>query len=262
MMRTVNGQAIRTGMTTIVVAFAAVGMVLCAGRLRAGLGAGRAPDRGRSTGSETRKTGVGARGLRQTHGRHRQEAGTEEKAERLARLRGIALDRETLHRFLERYAGHDRGRLISDGYLLASAPQRGTAMISGEFRTPEGEALLVHANEMLFGLLFGDEATGVSFDRVERELLTLTLPRRKAAALDFMKAATEIGAVGTWRDPEGVSDDSRTDNVVLEVEYGEEPGEAIGDGIVRALALINNLEINEQVLYARMIGVEQSTLIE
>jgi hypothetical protein len=30
----------------------------------------------------------------------------------------------------------------------------------------------------------------------------------------------------------------------------------------RAARLINNLEINEQVLYARMINVEQSTLIE
>lgn len=44
--------------------------------------------------------------------------------------------------------------------------------------------------------------------------------------------------------------------------HAEDPREAIGHGIVRVLALINNLEINEQVLYARMIGVEQSTLIE
>jgi len=35
----------------------------------------------------------------------------------------------------------------------------------------------------------------------------------------------------------------------------------IGDGIKTALALINNLEINEQVLYARMENIEQSTLI-
>ncbi|MGB2774988.1 MAG: hypothetical protein WBF31_21975 [Anaerolineae bacterium] len=39
-------------------------------------------------------------------------------------------------------------------------------------------------------------------------------------------------------------------------------GEAIGHGIVRGLSLINNLEVNEQILYARMINIEQSTLIE
>jgi hypothetical protein len=35
----------------------------------------------------------------------------------------------------------------------------------------------------------------------------------------------------------------------------------VGDGIVRTLSLINSLEINEQILYARMINVEQTTLI-
>jgi hypothetical protein len=39
-------------------------------------------------------------------------------------------------------------------------------------------------------------------------------------------------------------------------------GELVGDGILRTLSLINNLEINEQILYAQMINVEQSTLIE
>jgi hypothetical protein len=48
--------------------------------------------------------------------------------------------------------------------------------------------------------------------------------------------------------------------VLLEVEYGEIEGELVGYGIVRALCQINNLEINEQVLCARMIKVEQTTL--
>ena len=38
-------------------------------------------------------------------------------------------------------------------------------------------------------------------------------------------------------------------------------GELVGDGIVRTLSLINSLEINEQILYARMVNVEQTTLI-
>ena len=51
------------------------------------------------------------------------------------------------------------------------------------------------------------------------------------------------------------------DNVILEVEYGEIEGELICHGIVRSLSLINNLEVNERILYARMISVEQTTLI-
>ena len=89
----------------------------------------------------------------------------------------------------------------------------------------------------------------------------MTVPRDKVEALDFMKATTEMSALGTWQDPERVSNDQRADNTVLEVEYGEIDGELVGDGIVRTLSLINNLEINEQVLYARMINVEQTTLI-
>ena len=45
------------------------------------------------------------------------------------------------------------------------------------------------------------------------------------------------------------------------MQFGEVEGELIGRGIVRALSLINNLEVNEQVLYARMINVEETALI-
>jgi hypothetical protein len=200
--------------------------------------------------------------LQEMDRRRAQEAKARERADRISRLRGIALDQEKLREFLERYAAHPRARFVDEGYLRAGAPARGTALITDEFRTARGEALLVYAKDVLFGLLFGDEGMNVRFDRVARELLTLTLPRSKAGVLDFMKATTELSAVGTWQDPEGVSNDSRADNVLLEVEYGEVPGEWIGHGIVRTLSLINNLEMNEQVLYARMVDVEQSTLIE
>jgi hypothetical protein len=83
----------------------------------------------------------------------------------------------------------------------------------------------------------------------------------KSDALDFMKATTELSAQGTWQDPKGVANDMRADNVVLEIEYGELEGERIGDGVVTALRLINNLEINEEILYGRMENIEQSTLV-
>lgn len=114
---------------------------------------------------------------------------------------------------------------------------------------------------MLYALLFGDGDAGVRLDRVERELLTLTMPRAKAHAIAFvLQAATEIGAHGTWRDPLRAADDDRAPNTVLQVEYGETADELVGNGIAAALKLINNLEVNEQVLYARMENVEESTL--
>ena len=83
----------------------------------------------------------------------------------------------------------------------------------------------------------------------------------KSDALDFMKATTELSAAGTWQDPQGAANDLRADNIIMEIEYGEIEGEVIGHGVVLALSLINNLEINEEILYGRMENIEQSTLI-
>jgi hypothetical protein len=134
--------------------------------------------------------------------------------------------------------------------------------VGREHRSGDGDELLELAKDVLYALLFGDETTGTRLDRRQRELLTLTLPRAKAGAFDFIPAATELSGAGMWRDPTGISNDVRADNVIIEVEFGEIADELVGHGIVRALSLINNLEVNEQILYARMINVEESTLIE
>jgi hypothetical protein len=174
----------------------------------------------------------------------------------------MAIDAAWVASFVERHRARDRAALIAEGALLADAPAKGTDPIGPADRSPAGEELLVQAKDVLFALLFGDPSTNTRLDRVQRELLTLTLPRFKAGALDFMRASTEISGAGTWQDPDSVSNDVRADNVILEVEFGEVAGELVGQGIVRCLSLINNLEVNEQVLYARMINVEESTLIE
>jgi hypothetical protein len=114
---------------------------------------------------------------------------------------------------------------------------------------------------VLFALLFADESMGCDLARRTQELLTLAVPRSKAGALDFMRASTELAAAGTWQDPDSVSNDERAANILLEVQFGEIASELVGAGIVTCLSLINNLEINEQVLYARMINVEETTLI-
>jgi hypothetical protein len=203
-----------------------------------------------------------AHSLQEVDRRLARERKARERAERLERLSDMHLDAQLLRAFLEQYGYHDRETLVAEGYLLATAPPKGTELIGDEHRSAKGQDLLRLAKDTLFGLLFGDETTGTSFDRVQRELLTFALPRFKAEALGFMRAATELSAAGTWQDPASVSNDERADNVILEVEYGEIAEELVGAGIVRCLSLINNLEVNEQILYARMINVEQTTLIE
>ncbi len=190
------------------------------------------------------------------------EAKARARAERLERVRAIALDGIVLERFLDEHRGATRESLISAGYLAGDAPAKGTELLTTADRSETGEALLQRAKDVLFGLLFGGASTNTRFDRVQQELLTVAMPRAKATALDFMRASTEMSAAGTWQDPDSVSNDERADNVLIEVQYGEVEGERIGTGIIQALSLINNLEVNEQILYARMINLEESTLIE
>ena len=138
---------------------------------------------------------------------------------------------------------------------------KGTRILLAGDRTEAGEALLTRAKDVLFALLFGDESTDTSLDRVAQELLTMALPLGKAHALDFMRASTELTAAGTWQDPESVSNDERAANVLLEVQFGETADELVGRAIIVALSAIYTLEVNEQVLYARMIDIEETTLI-
>lgn len=189
------------------------------------------------------------------------EAKARARRERLERVRAMAFGIDGLRAFIDEHEGVTRESLIAAGQLGASAPAKGTALLTSADRTETGEELLTHAKDVLFALLFGDETTGCDFERGAQELLTLAVPRFKAGTLDFMRASTELAAAGTWQDPDSVSNDERADNVLLEVQYGEIEGELVGHGIVLALTLINNLEVNEQVLYARMINVEETSLI-
>lgn len=202
-----------------------------------------------------------AHSLQENDRKQSQAAKEKRRAELMKRISAIALDEKILKNFLKRYQKATRESLIAEGFLRQNAPVKGTELITAAYRTPMGEELLTLAKDMLFDLLYGDEHTDTTFQRIQREMLTLTLPASKAWVIDFMKATTELSALGTWQDPDSVSNDSRAENVILEVEFGEIEGEFIGQGIITALGLINNLEVNEQILYGRMINVEQSTLI-
>lgn len=180
---------------------------------------------------------------------------------RFERLRSLQLCPSELHFFLSTYDNCDRDKLTADGYLQPESPRQGLGMLGDHHRTANGAELLLLTRDILFGLLFGEEQHGVQFQRTHREILCVTLPRHKAHALNFMQAATQHTVAGTWLDPESVSNDVRTENIVQEIEFGETAEELVGDGIMRCLHLINLLEINEQILYARMSNVEQSSLI-
>ena len=174
----------------------------------------------------------------------------------------MALDHVAVERFVAEATGETREHLVAEGYLVETAPAKGTALLRSEHRTARGAERLTHVKDVLFALLCGDESNGTRLERVGQELLTLAVSRSKVGALDFMRASTEMAVEGTWQDPDSVSNDERADNVLLEVQFGETADELVGRGILAALSLINDLEINEQVLYARMINVEESTLIE
>ncbi|MET8013693.1 hypothetical protein ABZU86_25660 [Streptomyces sp. NPDC005271] len=184
----------------------------------------------------------------------------EARVARIERIRAWGLDAQSLAGFVGRYRRLSRERLEAEG-LLIDPPLKGAALIGPGHRSAAAEELLREAKDLLYALLFADEDAGVHLDRVERELLTLTMPRAKAHTIGFvLRAATGIGAEGTWRDPQGAADDERAPNTLLQVEYGEIAEELVGNGIGACLRLINNLEINEQVLYARMENLEESTL--
>ena len=202
-----------------------------------------------------------AHSLQEADRRTVMEAKAQARAARLSRVTTLALDQPKLESFLAEHGATTRDGLIAGGYLAAGAPEKGTALITAADRGVAGDELLTLAKDVLFALLFGDDSNGTNLVRVQQELLTMALPRFKAAALDFMRASTELAAAGTWQDPNRVSNDERADNVLLEVQFGEVEGELVGRGVVVALSLINNLEVNEQILYARMMNIEEATLI-
>lgn len=193
--------------------------------------------------------------------RAEREAKALARAARIERVRALAVDRASLASFVEEHRSVTREGLQASGFLSQDAPAKGTAQLGPSDRTPAGELLLERAKDMLYALLFGDAASATTLERVQQELLTFALPRSKASALDFMRASTEFTAAGTWQDPQSVSNDERADNVMLEVQFGDTADELVGNAVIVALSVINNLEVNEQVLYARMINVEETTLI-
>lgn len=192
------------------------------------------------------------------HSLHSQKENLENMKRRLARISKKGYDDQSLKDFIDKYRKIRREDLEDSGFLL-NPPHLGTATIESQQRSKKGETLLEEAQDMLYAILYGEEGINVNLTRGQEEILTMMLPRDKSDSLFFLKAVTKMNTVGTWKDPEGVSNDDQADNIGLQVEFGDNVTESIGIAIFVALNLINLLHINEQIFYARMERVERSS---
>ncbi|WP_106793353.1 hypothetical protein [Aquimarina sp. Aq78] len=193
------------------------------------------------------------------HSLHAQKENLENMRRRLARISKKGYDDQSVKDFIDKYRKIRRENLEESG-LLANPPHMGMAAIESRQRSTKGEALLEEARDMLYAILYGDEDINVNLTRGQEEILTMMLPRDKSDSLFFLKAVTEMDAAGTWKDPQGISNDDETDNIGLQVEFGDNVKESTGIAVFIALNLINLLHINEQIFYARMEKIEMSSL--
>jgi len=94
------------------------------------------------------------------------------------------------------------------------------------------------------------------FERPERtdpELLTIVIRKDKAGLFDFMKAYTEWDSIGKWEELE-------EGNVSIEVQFKDTPEEDIGKELMEQLKKYNEKVVGEELLYARTVPVEETTL--
>ena len=195
----------------------------------------------------------------QRHSLHEQHEKLQNMKEQLTRISQKAYNDQTVANFIKKYRKTSRKDLEAADFLI-NPPAMGLASIESHQRTAKGEALLEEARDMLYVALYGDETINVNLSRGREEMLNIILPRSKSDALSFLKAVTETNVAGTWKDPEGVSNDDHTSNIGLQVEFGDNEKGTIGMTVFVALNLINLLHVNEQILYARMENVERSSL--
>ena len=193
------------------------------------------------------------------HSFHEQKQTLEYIQRRINRIRNKGYDNQSVIHFIERYQKVSRADLEAAGYLI-NPPHLGLATIETRHRTQEGESLLEEAQDMLYATLYGDASISVNLTRGQEELLTMILPQSKSETMSFLKAVTQVNALGTWKDPEGVSNDDQANNIGLQVEFGDNEKGTIGLAVFVALNLINLLQVNEQILYARMEKVARSSL--
>ncbi|MDY8137500.1 hypothetical protein [Aquimarina sp. 2201CG5-10] len=193
------------------------------------------------------------------HSLQEQRNDLEDIKKRLTRINNTGYDDQSVVDFIDTYQKMNRENLEASGFLI-NPPHLGLATIESHQRSKKGENLLEEAQDILYVALYGDKTINVHLTREQEEILTITLPQSKSEVLSFLKAVTEVNTTGTWKDPEGVSNDDHANNVGLQVEFSNNKKGTTGTAVFVALNLINLLQVNEQILYAHMEKVERSSL--
>lgn len=193
------------------------------------------------------------------HSLHEQQIDLEKMKRRLTRICTKNYNEQRITEFINAYRNIDRTELEKAGFLV-NPPHMGLATIESFQRSKKGATLLEEAQDILYATLYGDSTINVHLTRGHEEILTMILPENKSETLSFLKAVTEVNVAGTWKDPEGISNDDHAKNIGLQVEFGDNQNGTIGLAVFVALNLINLLHVNEQILYARMERIERSSL--
>lgn len=90
-------------------------------------------------------------------------------------------------------------------------------------------------------------------ERKDPEILSIVIPREKAAHFDFLKAYTRWPARGVWKG-------ERERNVYIEVLFRDTPKEEVGTELMRLLDRYREEVLKEEALYAVTMPVEETTL--
>lgn len=90
-------------------------------------------------------------------------------------------------------------------------------------------------------------------ERTDPEVLSIVVPRAKAANFDFLRAYTQWPARGMWKG-------ETEHNIYLEILFYDTPKEEVGTELMRLLDRYREEVLKEEALYAVTMPVEETTL--
>lgn len=100
--------------------------------------------------------------------------------------------------------------------------------------------------------------------QTDSELLSIVILKKKADKFNFLTGFTKFSAVGSWRD---IGADGRViktypdeRNVQIDVEFKDRPDEAVHKRLLDLFREFNRRHVGEQLLYTRVVPVEESSL--
>jgi len=150
------------------------------------------------------------------------------------------------------YVGSGPAGMVSGGLLGASAGL-GAEVVKKTFKKKEKRKKVDYAK----GMSTEDSISRILYspkkDAVDKEILTIEVPRNKSHHLNFLKAYTKFNTKGVWK---GIQDN----NIQIEIEFKDAKDEHYGNELMNLFRKLNKDKIKEQVLYVRTEPVEESTL--